>query len=154
MRLHGSRQLVSHQHHQELGPYATPGASIDLSYVPFPHPYIRWASLRNRKCQIPIAGTVFHLCEYFSLVQFMAPHYSTIVNETIVDGLVHTQSSSSMSNETIINLIFGLCALILGLVTIWQAHLARRRRLAAHHNPAYELEGTLGPHSESSPLLT
>ena len=56
-------------------------------------------------------------------------------------SMINTSPSSPSSySDTITNIVFGLCALAVGMVTIWQARRALRRRYIAHHGNSLDEE--------------
>ncbi|KAG7009385.1 hypothetical protein G7Y79_00002g005000 [Physcia stellaris] len=61
-------------------------------------------------------------------------------------SMIDTSSSSPSSYpDTITNIVFGLCALAVGIVTIWQARRALRRRYIAHHGNSLDEENQAHP---------
>ena len=58
----------------------------------------------------------------------MAPHAYLTVNASLTSDLYHLSPfftpSQSSSSETIINVVFGVCAVAIGMISIWQSHKA------------------------------
>ena len=71
----------------------------------------------------------------------MAPYQLDVSNTSFVDDFEATRSASLLSNDAIINLVIGICALAVSIVTVWQGQrLWQRRQHILHHN-LFELEG-------------
>lgn len=71
----------------------------------------------------------------------MAPHPLTPFNGSFVNDSNSVKFSSSSSSDAITTSIFGLFALAVGIVTIWQGHRAYKLLHAARYTHAFELEG-------------
>ncbi len=52
-------------------------------------------------------------------------------------------ANSQMSTETITNIIFGIAALVIGIITVWQSYKAWG---TWHHHPHEHQNGTVGMH--------
>ncbi|KAG7009384.1 hypothetical protein G7Y79_00002g004990 [Physcia stellaris] len=71
----------------------------------------------------------------------MAPHPLTPSNWSSISGDSNSvKVSSSPFSDTITTSIFGIFALAVGVITIWQGHRAWKLFHAVRDNHAYELE--------------
>ena len=83
----------------------------------------------------------FHL----SLACTMAPYQMSALNSSLVEDSSPPQSSLYSSSEIVVNVIFGTCALAIGIISIWQGHRAWRLWHPVQRHGTYELEGTRAP---------
>ena len=85
----------------------------------------------------------------------MAPLSPQSLPETTMNGsMVDTSSSSPSSYSDIItNIVFGLCALAVGIMTIWQTQRALRRRYIAHHGNSLDEESNCSQQHRCQTLI-
>lgn len=90
-----------------------------------------------------IAATSSH--SDLSLAQTMVPHPHSSINGSLITHTFSTIKSSPLpySSETITTIVFGLCALSLGVITIWQSRKAWRIWHANYERSSYA-QGTTG----------
>lgn len=71
--------------------------------------------------------------------------YQTALNGSLIEDSSPAQSSLYSSNEIVVNVIFGICALAIGIISIWQGHRAWRLWHPVQRHGTYELEGSWAP---------
>ena len=72
----------------------------------------------------------------------MTPYQTAALNGSLIEDSSPAQSSSYSSNEIIVNTIFGICALAIGIISLWQGHRQWRLWHPVQRHGTYELEGT------------
>ena len=96
---------------------------------------------------------IYHIFRENYLAQLsladMVPYHPNTPSESFENAFLSTRSSSPSpassfaAGEIITNSIFGICALAVGVATIWQGNRLWRLWRASQHHHAYELEGIL-----------
>ncbi|KAL8792979.1 MAG: hypothetical protein Q9195_004383 [Heterodermia aff. obscurata] len=79
----------------------------------------------------------------------MAPYQMAALNGSLIEPSRPSQSSSYSFNEIIVNIIFGIFALAVGIISIWQGHRQWRLWHPVQQYGTYELEA-IPPEQEGS----